>query len=232
MSLIVVVIVTLLIFLAVIGVVVARLSNAREPQGRYGLLAQLRTSDGAPIVGDPNARVVFREFMNFASTPTANYRTVVHEVIDRYVSTGQARVELRVLAWERQDSLNAGLGALCAERQRRFWDMHDALFAAFQQEGASAYELSSLRDIGSRLGLDTDKLIECILTKTTASLLTVNDSLARAMGATGTPALMVSTDGGQTFRWFTKLVDGVLTPYTQGGVPFADFTSAIADVSR
>lgn len=231
MRLIVVVIVIVLAFFGSAGLVITQINNANSSRGKFDKFAQLRTDDGVPILGDPKVTVVFRVFVQLSDPASASYRAMLDELSQKYVATGQARLELRVLALNRNDSLNAGNAAMCAERQRRFWDMQDALLVEYQRYGASAYEISSIREVAGKTGLEVERLITCITERGTQPILDLNQSVATEAGLTGTPGVMYSTDGGKTFQWFLTTRAGKEVPYTAGGVPLSNFEGVIGSVA-
>lgn len=231
-TLVLVVAVAVVAFLVLMGVVLSQLNNSSAPKGAYSEMAQLTTSDGAPILGDPRAPVVFREFSNFACPHCMEYRPVIHQVIDKYVATGQARLEVRVMVWDRPgpNSMNAGFAAMCAAQEGHFWDLHDALFNALETTGSQAYEIPNIRDLANGVGANGDKIADCVLNKGSQTEIATNAQLAQQVGMTGTPALMYSTDGGQTFKWFTVTgADGKAVEYTGGGPTMTAFDQIIAD---
>jgi protein-disulfide isomerase len=218
MTLIGVVIVVVLAFLGFMALIFAQLNNTGVRKGNYAELAQLSTRDGTPILGDPTTPIIFREYANFACVHCLEYHSTIHEIIDQYVATGKARLEFRTLVWPEIPSTNAGLAALCAKRQGHFWDMQDALFDEVAKKGQAAYDLPNLRDIASRLEMDGDKLLNCVINKETLSEIEANQKLSQSDGLSGTPAMMYSTDGGATFQWFKKAENGEMVDQDGGGV--------------
>lgn len=231
LRLIVVVIVVVLAFFGLAGLVIMQINNANASRGKFDKFAQLRSDDGVPILGDPNVTVVFRVFVQFSDPASASYRTVLDDLSQKYIATGQARLELRVLALNRNDSLNAAAAAMCAERQQQFWVMQDALFVEYQRYGASAYETSSLREVAGNLGLNVERLMACVTERSVQPILDLNQSVATQAGLTGTPGVMYSTDGGKTFQWFLTTQGGREVPYTAGGVPLTNFEGVIGSVA-
>ncbi|MBX3083169.1 MAG: thioredoxin domain-containing protein [Anaerolineae bacterium] len=229
MTLIGVIIVVVLAFFGFMALIFAQMNNTGVRKGNYTELAQLSTRDGAPILGDPTVPIVFREFANFACVHCLEYHSTMHEVIDRFVATGQARLEFRTLVWAEVPSTNAGLAALCAKRQGRFWDMNDSLFDEVSKKGASAYDLSNLRNIAVALEMDANQLIDCVINKQTLAEIEANQKLSQDSGLTGTPGVMISTDGGKTFQWMKILQNGEMVEQKGGGVPISTIENAIAE---
>jgi protein-disulfide isomerase len=230
MTLVGVIIVVVLAFFGLMAMIFIQLNNAGVRTGDYAELAQLNTRDGTPILGDPTTRIIFREYANFACVHCLDYHSTIHTLIEKYVATGQARLEYRTLVWAEVPSTNAGLAALCANRQGHFWDMHDALFDEVAKKGQDvAFDLPNLRDIAVRLKMDGDKLLNCIIDKDTLPEIEANQKQSEATGLTGTPGMMVSTDNGQTFQWIKELENGQLVERKGGGVQIYTLENVIAE---
>jgi len=230
LTLVGVIIVVVLAFFGLMALIFIQLNNSGVRKGDYAELAQLSTRDGTPILGDPTTPIIFREYANFACVHCLEYHSTIHDLIDKYVATGQARLEYRTLIWAEVPSTNAGLAALCAQRQGHFWDMYDALFDEVAKKGQDvAYELTNLRDMAIRLEMDGDKLLNCVIDKNTLPEIEANQKQSETNGLTGTPGMMVSTDNGKTFKWMKELDNGQLVERKGGGVQLATITNIIAE---
>jgi protein-disulfide isomerase len=111
-----------------------------EAQGPYGQIPQATTPDGAPILGNPAAKVIFVEFGDYSCPHCSAYQEIMHQVIDQYVRTGQAQLIFRPQTFVGGDfSRVAAQAALCAGKQRHFWDMHNALYDLQVSSGIQAF---------------------------------------------------------------------------------------------
>src|SRR5690606_690163 len=98
---------------------------------RYEDIPQSRTEDGAFVLGDPDAPVTIVEFADFMCPHCQNYETTVHDFIEQYVTTGQARFEYRLYPIVHPTySVFTAQIAECADVQRdgAFWASHDLLY--------------------------------------------------------------------------------------------------------
>jgi protein-disulfide isomerase len=80
----------------------------------------------------------------------------------------------------------AARAAVCAERQDRFWPVHDAIFAA--QELSEAL----IRKAASGAGLRMPEFNECLKSEETESHVRKDMLVGRTAGVTGTPAFFVN----------------------------------------
>lgn len=207
-------------FGVVLGVVLGVLSFAQsvalaqtnEYAARYEGIPFSKTDDGAFILGNPDAPLTMVEFADFICPHCQNYQEVVHQFIETYVASGQARFEYRMfpIVDPKLSPLTAQL-AYCADEQKdgTFWPAHDALYdlAIARQVNEDTYKV--LADI---TGVDADKLNFCT---ERANQHEIDTELAQSLGISGTPAVMFRLEDG-TLGW--PFVEGQL--FNRGGAPW------------
>jgi protein-disulfide isomerase len=99
----------------------------------------------------------------------------------------------------------AAEAAMCADRQGRFWEMHDRLFA---NQGALAS--ADLLKHATELGLDEAAFQRCTAGHETAETIARDRLAAMGLDITGTPAFLVNgrlISGAATLAQFTQIVD-------------------------
>jgi protein-disulfide isomerase len=196
-----------------------------ETQGPYSQIPQATTTDGAAILGDPAAKVIFVEFGDYSCPHCRDYQPIMHQVIDQYVRTGQARLIFRPLTFVGGSySVLAAQAALCAGKQGHYWDMHDALYELQASRGIEAFTLEEMRATADNMGINGSEVAACIERGDTAATLDSSDQLSMSLNVTGVPAILYSTDGS-SFNWLTNPDTG--EPITGGGPPLASFTRII-----
>ena len=102
----------------------------------------------------------------------------------------------------------AAEASLCANDQGKFWEMHDALFALNGKLQDSSYA-----DLTAKLGLKADEFAACMSQHTHAKTVDADTASADAVGATGTPYLLVngrSLNGAASFNDMAMLVEDEL----------------------
>ncbi len=196
-----------------------------EGQGPYSQIAQATTPDGAPILGNPAARVIFVEFGDYSCPHCRDFQPIMQQVIGQYVRTGQAQLIFRPLTFVGGDfSRVAAQAALCAGKQGHYWDMHNALYELQGSRGIEAFTPEVMQATADGLGISGSDVAACIERGDTAATLDSSDQLAGTLNVTGVPAVLYSTDG-TNFNWLTNPDSG--EPITGGGPPFASFTKII-----
>lgn len=186
---------------------------------RYEDIQQSRSEDGAFVLGDPEAPVSIVEFADFMCPHCQTYQTTVHDFIEQYVTTGQARFEYRFYPIVHPTySVFTAQIAECSEVQRdgAFWASHDLLYdlAADGLIGPTTPE-----DVAGTLGLDAEKLQVCLETATQHE---VDTQLGESLGVNGTPATTVRLADG-TLGW-AYLRDQI---WNRGGLPMNFLTEIV-----
>jgi len=113
------------------------------------------------------------------------------ELRERYIATGKAQIEIRLLAAISIDSMRAAQAALCAGDQGRFLEYQDALFRAWREEDADAYSTDQLVAMASSLGLDAVAFRSCLDSSEKKAEVEQNMNLAKADGVRVLPAVII-----------------------------------------
>lgn len=110
------------------------------------------------LLGDPRAPVTIIEYGGFDCPPCASaHEQVVPELIERYVRTGKANLELRLLAAGESD-LSLALAVHAARPQSRGWQMTQLLYRRASAAPANPLvEAESATGYARALGLDVPR---------------------------------------------------------------------------
>ena len=106
----------------------------------------------------------------------------------------------------------AAYAAECANRQGRFWDYHDKLFAVWQGENVGTYTKDKLKRYAAELQLDVARFNTCLDNDETKGVVDADVAEGARLGAKGTPAFFLN---GQTF--YPRALD------------FSSFAAALAE---
>lgn len=165
---------------------VARLSE-RFPVQRF--LEPPRTmvaAEGFPARGKPEAAVTIVEFSDFECPFSARVQETLQLVLDNYGD--RVRLVFRNLPLNIHPfAPKVAEASLCALDQGRFWEMHDALFAA-----PGDLDPVVLRQIGARIGLDSAAFRDCLDAARHADRVAADVKEAEMAGVNGTPALFIN----------------------------------------
>lgn len=141
---------------------------------------------GSPYLGNPSAPVTIVLFSDFQCPFCAKVGAVVEQVLEAYPQDVKVVFKHFPLASHRFASL-AALASVAAQNQGKFWQFHDALFAAQQ-------ELSQQKILGlaGELGLDIKKFTADVGGQEAKDRLTKDVNDGKAAGLKGTPTLFVN----------------------------------------
>jgi protein-disulfide isomerase len=183
--------------LAVVGVLVYALFLA-PPAGDPG--ADVRSpSQPAPYeladgnaLGSAEAPLTIEIWSDYQCPACAQLaRTYEPMIISEYVEDGRARLVMRDFAFLGPESVDAAIAARCAERQGRFWQMHDYLFANHDGEGGGAFSQVRLEAMAQSAGLDLEQYRACRAEPVVRSELAAEIERGRQLGVNSTPTLIV-----------------------------------------
>jgi protein-disulfide isomerase len=209
------------VIIVFVALVIALVSQARNnnpvPQGNYAGIPQSTTSDGAPILGDPKAKIMIMEILDFSCPHCADYHPIVQQLIGDYVKPGKAQLIVRPVTFVGgQYSQIAATGALCAGKQGAFWPMHDTLFNIAQTEGPQSFSVARMHTAAGTLNLDLTAFDKCMISGDTQVTLDTTNQLIDQLGANSTPSVLYSLDGGKTFQLWPA--PGQPDQHAHGGV--------------
>ncbi len=103
----------------------------------------------------------------------------------------------------------AGIAALAAHRQGKFWQMHDKLFG--NQRGLTK---DNFRKFAKELGLDVAKFDKDLADPALAKMVDQDTAIANGLGVRGTPGFFVNgvnISGAQPFENFKKIIEQEIT---------------------
>jgi protein-disulfide isomerase len=130
---------------------------------------------------------------------------------ERYVATGKAQIEIRLLGAMSPDSMRAAEAALCADDQGRFLEYQDAVFRAWREQGEdyAAFSVETLTSLAGELGLDEAAFAGCLSSGAKRTELEANMTMAQADGVETLPALLVGNFTIQGYKPLETYVEAI-----------------------
>lgn len=185
--------------------------------------------DGAPILGDPSARVTLIEYSDYQCPYCArHYRETLPLITTNYVETGMVRLVMRQFPIPNLQprAAAAASAALCAGEQGRYWEMHGRLFA--DQKRMSD---DDLRGYATEIGLDVASFDSCFAQNLHARQVESEVAEGNRIGVRGTPSFVLGlTDpanphavrmvrliyGARNYDYFARAIDELLAAEGEG----------------
>lgn len=141
------------------------------------------------VIGSPDAPVVIREFADFQCSHCRDAAsTLVPQLIENYVKSGDVRLEIVPVALVSTASVATAEAALCAEEQGRFWAYHDELFA---NQGRLQADVPGLATLADEVGLDVQAFRTCLGSGKYRNQVQANTEEMGRLGGEGTPYFIV-----------------------------------------
>jgi protein-disulfide isomerase len=168
-----------------------------------------------PSRGATAASVTIVEFADFQCPFCKRAEESLRTIMERHPSDVRLVFRNLPLTQIHPYALLAAEAGVCAERQRKFWEMHDAMYA-----DQSALDAKSLLETALRLGLNGPTFSACLQDASTPHFLDQDFSAARDLGLTGTPYFFINgrpLDGDVPLDSFESIIDQEL----QRGAPKA-----------
>ncbi|MFI9812267.1 DsbA family protein [Saccharothrix variisporea] len=167
------VVVVVVLALVVIGGVIwtsksSSSSDLKPPTEVAGVNAPIVREGGVVVVGKDSAKATIDLYEDFLCPACGQFKKIYGAQIKQEIEKGTLRVRYHAMPFlvklskPEGYSRDAANAALCAADQGKFWQLHEALFAAQPEEGGPGYTKDKLVQIGTDLGLATDKFKPCV----------------------------------------------------------------------
>lgn len=171
----------------------------------------LELDDGSsPMKGAAKPAVTIVEFSDFECPFCSEVQPALKQVMQKFGN--EVRLVFKHLPSEgHRNSLAAARAAYCAGEQDRFWQFHDAVFAAGKLTPASFDE------IAAGLGLGMPKFQACMRSEASRTAIVKDVETARLFRIESTPSFIVNgklIKGAISFAEFQKIIERELAEST------------------
>ncbi len=157
----------------------------------------------SPVKGAKDPVVTIVEFSDFECPFCKQVQSVLRQIVESYGR--KVRLVFKHLPLEgHRNSLPAARAAYCAAEQERFWQFHDALFAA------GNLSPPVFEQIASDLGLGLPKFQECVASERSRAAVVKDIEAARLLRIESTPSFVVNgkvVKGALSFADFQRIIE-------------------------
>lgn len=143
--------------------------------------------EDSPTKGPSDGLIELVVFTDFECPYCARASRELHEIFRRYPDKIRL-VHKNYPIKSHQAAELAARAGFAAHRQGKFWEMHDALFSAI----GSPLDEQRIEAMAIGLGLDVEQFREDIASTAATAALTADRKLAKKLGVTGTPTILVN----------------------------------------
>lgn len=190
---------------------------AEEPAASPQVLGPMgdqsrRDADDPFALGSVDAPVTMVIFSDYRCPFCARHsRAVEPELIDRYVESGQLRLEWRDLPIFGDASLLAARAGRAAAEQGLFWEFNRAVYAAAPQSGHHDLTEQKLIGFAEQVGVtDVDRFAAALETDEFDADIQADYMQAMSLGLSGTPSFVINGHpvvGAQPVMAFTTIIE-------------------------
>ena len=168
-------------------------------------------------LGDPGAKVVVVEFADIQCPYCAKFSNVTFpDVVEKYVRTGDARIEFSGVVFIGPDSERGLRAAYAAGLQNKLWNVVELLYAFQGAENSGWVTDDLLREVGAKVpGLDVEKMLADM----------DSDEVDKQLGEARDAAIAAEIEGTPTF--FYAPAGGTPTLLAKGAIDLASLSAAL-----
>lgn len=192
----------------------------QQPRGPDGSKVYAFPIGEGPVEGSKDALVTIIEVSDFQCPFCARVGGTLKEVASTYKDDVRFVFKHNPLPFHPR-AMPAALAGECANHQKKFWPLHDKMFA-----DQSKLEDKDLEGYASALKLDMGKWKKCIASPEAKKLVESDMAQAAALGARGTPAFFINgrfLSGAQPFPAFKAIIDEELKKAKDSGIAKKDY---------
>jgi protein-disulfide isomerase len=188
--------------------------GAADPVTAARLAVPRRQADDPLALGRVDAPVVVAEWGDFQCPFCRLFATDTEPaLLQRYVDSGQVRLEWHDYAYLGPESVLAARAARAAGRQGQFWPFHDVLYREQPRENSGAVTEASVTAQARALGLDVDRFRADLADPAIARAVADDQAAGTRIGVTGVPSFVIGDQlifGAQPTATFEQAIDAAL----------------------
>jgi protein-disulfide isomerase len=189
------------------GQIAAQRPNAPDPNQVYQI--PVGTS---PVKGKANAPVTLVEFSDFQCPFCAQASKMPEEVLQAYPDKVTFIYKHFPLEQIHPNAKGAAKAACAAQKQGKFWEMHDELFA-----NSRALQAENLKNYAQKVGLDVQKFEADFNSPDCENAVAQDVATARQAQVSGTPTFFLN--GKRVQNRSTDAVKAMVEEALKGGAP-------------
>lgn len=171
-----------------------------------------------PVLGNSSAKVTMIEFSDFQCPFCKRFYDETFKQLKKdYVDTGKIRFAFRHEPLSiHPNAPRAAEAAECANDQDKFWNMHNALFDAYDSwinDTPDALD-TKLTQIAGQAGLNTDEFAQCLSSGKHTETVNADAKDGQAVGANATPTFFINGQmlvGALPYSTFKTILDQELS---------------------
>ena len=183
-------------------------------QREWGQGLARREAGDPTALGAKDAPVVMVAYSDFTCPYCATWAQETQpELVERYVESGELRIEWREFPYLGDLARDLSVGALAAAEQDAFWEYQEAVFDRQEDLKSSADSEAGLRELAADIGLDVERFDADLQDQEILDRVDADFLGGQRIGVSGTPAFVINGDpvmGAQPLPVFVDSIDTAL----------------------
>ena len=166
----------------------------------------------APQLGDADAKVTIVEWSDFQCPFCGRVIETLHRIEKDYGKDVRVVFKQNPLPMH-PNAPYAAKASLAAQKQGKFWPLHDKLFEANNSHQPDALAQAKVDEMARSVGLDMDRYQKDVASPEIAQAIQADQAQAQKLGANGTPHFFINgarISGAQPYESFKAVIDAQL----------------------
>lgn len=186
----------------------AQRSMGPDPSRAYSLPVE-----GSPVKGAASAPITIVEFADYQCPYCARSEAMITEALAAYPNQARFVFKHFPLTSSHPQAMPAALAAVAAQRQGKFWEMHEILFA-----NQRALSDEQIVEYARKIGLDMRRFEADMRSEDAKAQVEADRRLARRAGVRGTPTVFINGRllQNRTLDGFRQLIEPLLAQAAAG----------------
>ncbi|MCL4479716.1 MAG: DsbA family protein [Deltaproteobacteria bacterium] len=160
----------------------------------------------SPYEGKKNAPVTMIECLDYQCPFCARFaQDTLRQIKENEIKNGEVKLVIKNFPLPfHQNAEKAAEAAECANKQGKFWQMHDLLFNAGER-----LDMDSLKSYAKQIGLNSAQFDHCLESGETVGIVNADRSQCASAGVTGTPTFFINGKmlvGAQPYEQFKSFI--------------------------
>lgn len=202
--------ITILVVIAVLVGVFSFTKHKNQPAGT----TSSSSKPTSHIEGKIDSPVVLIEYGDFQCPACGQYYPLVKQVQEAYKDKIAFQFRNFPLTQIHRNAFNSARAAEAADKQGKYWEMHDILYENQQTWSVASDPTSYFIEYAKQLGLNTDTFQKDMTSQEVTDKINADVSEVQKLGATGTPTFVLNGKKLDTLprdvAGFNKLLDEAL----------------------
>ena len=196
--------------------IASRPATAQRPLGPDASRTYMLPVEGSPVKGPADAPITIVEFADYQCPFCARSEGLIDQALQAYPTQARFVYKHFPLTANHPQALPAALAAVAAQKQGKFWEMHEILFA-----NQKALSPEQIEGYAKQIGLDMKRFKADLESDAVKEQVEADRRLARRAGVRGTPTVFVNGRllQDRTLEGFRALIDPMLKSAASGTPP-------------